>query len=417
MPRALVQLTLCALLLGIGWGGVHWLRAHQPPAPPAPLRVLDRVQVQTLSLALHSPQLQLSGFGSLEAARSAQLASEVAGLLESVSADWRAGSLVKQGQLLWALNTDEVELELRHQEAAIEAAKIASAAARDRGSAAQERARIGRQQLLVLQREEDRWRQLEESGQGLDSRLDRALGERLAGEVILSTALAAATAAEHDLGAARVQQTKAQLALESAQLRLSKSQVLAPFAGYLDREAPAVGTLLMPGQPLTQLHQLEPMRLVLALDEQDVLSLRLGQTARVHLQALPDQALTGAVGAIGLSADARTRTVRVELDLDAIPDAPRLVPGMFGSVQIQAGTLMDVLAIPEAAVVRRRGAPVAFVLVDGKAERRELQLGRRLGSTHVVRSGLAPGEQLILGPLPNLSHGSSVVAANRSEPQ
>ena len=234
----------------------------------------------------------------------------------------------------------------------------------------------------------------------------------MAGELALSSAAAAGTAAEHALSAAEAQQAAAQVALESARLRLEKARVSAPFTGYLDREAPALGSMLMPGQPLTQLHQLEPMRLVLALDEQDVLSLRTGQSAQVHLSALPEQAFTGHVAAIGMLADVRTRTVRVELDLVLDADTPRLVPGMFGSAEIRAGLLRDVLVIPERALVRRRGAPVVFVLEDGSAQQRELVLGRRLGQGHVVRSGLDAGEILILAPLPNLGHGAAVVAAS-----
>lgn len=412
MPRAFAQPVLCALLLGAGWGGVQWLRSNQPPAPQAPVRVLKAVEVLTQRLVKQSPELLLSGFGTLEAARTAVLASEVSGTLIEVSPDWRAGALVQRGSLLWAVDARASELEVRRQEALIAGAQSAAAAASDRGLAAARKVDLAHQQLLVLRREEARWRQLEESGQGLESRLDRALGERLSGELALSSAGAAAIAAGHDLRAATAQEAHAQSALESAQLRVEKARVLAPFSGHLDVTAPALGTLLVPGQALVRLQRLDPMRLVLSMDERDVLGLRLGQIAQVRLNAVPGQVFEAQVAAIGMAADARTRTVRVELDLAPRADALRMLPGMFGSAEINAGQLEDVLVIPESAVVRRRGAPMAFVLLEGQARRRELLLGRRLGAGHVVRSGLESGELLILGPLPNLSHGSSVVAVS-----
>jgi membrane fusion protein (multidrug efflux system) len=84
---------------------------------------------------------------------------------------------------------------------------------------------------------------------------------------------------------------------------------------------------------------------------------------------------------------------------------------MFARVAIRGEERPDAVRIPVNAIVRKAGRNYAFVLVDGKAQRRELQLGIVDGNFREVTEGLAPGEALIVSGQTNLNDGDRVVIA------
>ena len=103
----------------------------------------------------------------------------------------------------------------------------------------------------------------------------------------------------------------------------------------------------------------------------------------------------GRVVTIGQLVDEKTRTVPLIFEL-ANPDR-KLRIGSFATVFIAVGAPVEVLAIPESAIVRDAGRPVAYVQVEGESfERRVLQLGIRAGGWVEVRAGLAAGERIVV---------------------
>ena len=73
---------------------------------------------------------------------------------------------------------------------------------------------------------------------------------------------------------------------------------------------------------------------------------------------------------------------------------------MFARVAVRGQQRSDAVRIPLGAIVRRSGRTYAFVVVDGKAQRRELQLGITDGDYREVVQGLSPGEQLVVSGQP-----------------
>jgi hypothetical protein len=96
-------------------------------------------------------------------------------------------------------------------------------------------------------------------------------------------------------------------------------------------------------------------------------------------------------------ADVRTHTTQVRLDL---PEAAGLMPGQYARAAIVTGHA-KVLAVPEAAVLRRSEVTAVYVLdAKGKAQLRQVRLGETAGNGYVeVVAGLNPGERVSLEPV------------------
>jgi RND family efflux transporter MFP subunit len=103
----------------------------------------------------------------------------------------------------------------------------------------------------------------------------------------------------------------------------------------------------------------------------------------------------GRVVTIGQLVDEKTRTVPLVFEFDNPEGKLRI--GSFATVFVATGPPVDSLAIPESAIVRDAGRPVAYVQVTGESfERRVLELGVRSGGWVTVTAGLAAGERLVV---------------------
>jgi Cu(I)/Ag(I) efflux system membrane fusion protein len=128
--------------------------------------------------------------------------------------------------------------------------------------------------------------------------------------------------------------------------------------------------------------------------EQDQGSLRVGQSAKVSVDAYPGEVFSGRVSFISPVLNAQTRTVQVRVELPN-PHG-RLRPAMYAKVELATGHAAPVLSVPLSAVLDSGVRQLALVQVaEGRFEPRALKLGRRDGEFVEVLDGLAEGEQVV----------------------
>ena len=149
-----------------------------------------------------------------------------------------------------------------------------------------------------------------------------------------------------------------------------------------------------------------PLEAVMLVDETDLLKLKAGQAARVHVDALPtSQPLGGKIAEIGASPARRGpngQAYRVVLELAALPAQLKL--GMSCSAEVAIAERLGPLVMPIGAMIPRRGGAKdvygAFIKgEDGTAHFREVKTGL-MGEMNVeVLAGLKAGEEVITGPL------------------
>ena len=92
----------------------------------------------------------------------------------------------------------------------------------------------------------------------------------------------------------------------------------------------------------------------------------------------------------------------------------KLREGMFAQVRIRGDERQDVVLIPNEAIVQRGGQTVAFVVADGTARLREVQLGITDGHQTEVIAGLDGGDQLVVAGQETLNEGDAIREAPRA---
>jgi len=191
------------------------------------------------------------------------------------------------------------------------------------------------------------------------------------------------------------------------------TQLRAPFSGTITSKNLNEGEvfLLAPtsrGSPsIVTLMDLQTLKLLVDVSEQDFPRVRLGQTAQLTVPVYPGDRFTGTVTNIRPVIDLASRTFQVQLQIPN--DQQRLRPGMFARGRL--GTGVDtVLAVPRGAVREQPGTAIrfCFVVQNGQAARQQISLGQTQGSLVEIRKGLQSGQQVILSGIDLLKDGTPV---------
>jgi RND family efflux transporter MFP subunit len=189
--------------------------------------------------------------------------------------------------------------------------------------------------------------------------------------------------------------------------RLADMTITAPLDGIILRKNGEVGEVVQADDVLLWIGQERPYWITAEVDEEDIPWVEPGQRALIKADAFPDRDLEGSVSEITPMGDAVNKQYRVRLLLPA--DSPLLI-GMTTEINIIVRAEDNALLIPEAAVT---GHGFVWLVEEGKARRREVELGIHGNDTVEVRSGLGENDQVILAPPGDLQEGSAVRVRGR----
>lgn len=164
------------------------------------------------------------------------------------------------------------------------------------------------------------------------------------------------------------------------------------FRGHVVEKHVMEGQMVRPGDVLFRIADLSTVWIEPAIFEQDMPWVRVGQPAEVNFEALPGHVFEGRVTFIHPTLDARTRTLRVRIEV-ANRDF-QIKPGMYGTVRIRAAGPAGVL-VPLTAVLPTGERDLAFVVRGGGVVPTEVSVAQRGDAELLVTHGLAAGDTVI----------------------
>jgi len=194
--------------------------------------------------------------------------------------------------------------------------------------------------------------------------------------------------------------------------RVDNMTLTAPFDGVVSQR------LVEPGNATPRhthlLTVIDPSKLVtdVTVSELIIPHLKVGDTAQVRIDALGDALHEGRIVRIHPAIDPASRTGRVEVALDPVPPGARA--GQFCRVVLKTG-VSERLVVPLAAL--QRDAEGEYVLVyrkEGSVDRRGVTSGLRLADRVEIRSGVKPGERVVVKGFIGLKPGQKVKPVGRA---
>jgi RND family efflux transporter MFP subunit len=195
--------------------------------------------------------------------------------------------------------------------------------------------------------------------------------------------------------------------VDSQQLRLQQTQVLAPDSGIIAARSASVGAVLTPGTELFRLIRQGRLEWRAEVIASELGAIKPGMA--VSLMAASGANLSGRVRMIGPTVDPQTRQALVYVDLQtpSAGQAPALA-GMYASGSIQSGS-SRAITVPAPAVVSRDGFNyVMQVKADNRVSVIKVQTGRRVGDQIEITQGLPDGVKLVTQGAGFLNEGDAV---------
>jgi RND family efflux transporter MFP subunit len=224
-------------------------------------------------------------------------------------------------------------------------------------------------------------------------------------------------ALEARLAAARAEVRVSQSRVALAQQGMDDLAIRAPFSGVVISKDAQPGETVSPisaGGGFTRtgiatIVDMESREIEVDVNEAYINRVHDGQTVAAVLDAYPDWNIPGHVISIVPTADRQKATVRVRIAFDELD--PRILPDMGIKVRFleEAGNAAaGYPMIPANAVVRDGAATAAWVVRDGRVEKRVVELGDEDAQRFPVLKGLEGGESVVIDPPRRLRDGAAV---------
>ncbi|KPJ78927.1 MAG: hypothetical protein AMJ54_01355 [Deltaproteobacteria bacterium SG8_13] len=207
-----------------------------------------------------------------------------------------------------------------------------------------------------------------------------------------------------DNAVARVENTRS--AMNNARLALDRCTVKAPFSGVVNRILIEEGQYLAVGDPLVELLQIERLKVRVGIPESDVDAVRRVETFKVTIDALNNQSFVARKHFLSKTADSMARLYNLELELDN--SRGEILPDMFTRVEIIKQEVPEGLSIPLYAVINRDAEHIVYVVENGQAHARPVQLGLLEGWRVQITEGLHSRQQVIVVGHRSVNDGETV---------
>lgn len=199
----------------------------------------------------------------------------------------------------------------------------------------------------------------------------------------------------------RAQTAKAEM--ENAKLQLSRCTVTAPMSGVIRRLDAKVGLLLNIADPIARILEIARVKAVVGIPESDVAAVRNIEDVQLTIQALDNRVVKGRKHVLASSPNNAARLYNLEL---AIPNPyGALLPGMFVRAEIVKKVADNALSIPLYTVITRNAGQFVYVEEGGLAKRRPVELGILEDWRVQVKTGLFPGDRVIVEGHRSLEEG------------
>jgi len=209
---------------------------------------------------------------------------------------------------------------------------------------------------------------------------------------------------------AGVAQAKARVA--TAAKAVEDTRIMAPFAGHVSARPVAVGEYVTPTTKLATILRIQPIKLQLQVSESDAARLKRGMAVRAEVPAHANTAFRGTVSALNVALDPNSRAMTIDVQFPNTDD--KLLPGMFGTAEIQLPETQRVVYVPKAAVSTiANGQSSAVYVIEGSTARvRVVQTGEVQGELVRILAGISGGAVVATTRLNELFDGAHVKIAS-----
>ncbi len=382
-PHPFAASALLALLALVG--------CAKPAAPPANAAAMGPIPVTVVPAQQKDVPLIGDWVGTLDGYVNAQIQPQVSGYL--IRQLYKEGSEVQKGQVLFQIDPRPFQAVVDQAQGQIGQAQ---------GQLGQAQAQLGLARINVNR--------------------DTPLAEQRAiAQSQLDNDKQTAAQAEATVNSAKAGIAGAQAQAATARLNLGFTQVRSLISGIAGQATTQVGNLVSPQTVLTSVSTLNPIKVYFSISDSEYLALA-NRDRTGHADLLKSSAnlpltlklgngetypQTGHIVFVDRQINQQTGAIRLA---GAFPNPGNLLrPGQFAHISAQTQILHNALLVPQLAVQELQGQQQVYTVgPDNKVHIADVVLGPQFGNSWVIKSGLAPGAQVITDQVQKLREGAPV---------
>lgn len=348
--------------------------------------------VQTEKVEIRTITETVTATGNIESEFQVEIRPEVTG--EVVQLPVNDGDMVKKNSLLMKIKPDKYIAQKQSFEANLQSAKANLS--------------IQEAQLKQIKLEYNRVKELHEKSLSSDQELE-AITSRL-------------EQAEAQLQSAEASVMQREAALREVLEELYKTTIQSPITGTITMLSIELGERVLgsgfsQGTHVMTVSDLDNMEAIVEVDENDIVNVELGDTARVEVDAFGDKEFVGIVHEIGNSAvtsgmGTQDQVVNFMVKIKIVDTDHKLKPGMSCNAEIETQTRKDVVSVPIQSVTARiekeddengiengekKYQEIVFLVEEGRAKRVDVETGISDDNYIEVTKGLNGGEEVVSG--------------------
>jgi len=361
VKRKILPLFIIVIIIAVLVALVEWRTAGNG-AKSGGKRPDQQLVVETAAVRVQPMPISLQVVGQVQSEHSVQIRPQVSGILQAVY--FKEGQAVTRGQQLFRIDPSQYQT-------ALTAARAA-------------------------------WQYAHEQAQRLAP---------LAGKEYVTTQ-------EYDVARAAVDQ--AQAALKQAEINFAYTDIRAPIAGRTGSLGARSGNLVAPGDstPLVIINQMQPILVQYSIPQQSLSELRRYQAQHSIRIFITNEDGSGDLGQgelVFIDNTVNTDTGTVMLKARVGNAHEQLWPGQYVGVRTRFAMQPDAVVVPQSAIQTGQSGNFVYLVEQGKAVIRAVQVDRQVDDLAVIASGIKAGETVVTRAPRNLRPGVKVISADATE--
>ena len=322
------------------------------------------VLISTHKAATSDLPIWLETVGQVHSQSAPTLSAEVSGRITRVVAD--TGEAIEEGQVLAEIDTSTLQLQKNAAQAGVERLQV---------------------HIANGERRVERLATLSAKNMSSQTQLDDA---------------------REQLEAYRAEYRAALAQLALVEDSLTKSRVVAPVSGIIQRRLIATGDFVSRGQPLFEITRPKQLQAWLPYPETVALKVRIGQAAKIYSPLTPGVFAAGQITDLQPTVGTGSRAIMAIVDLE---NPGELRPGATISGQVLVETHKQAVLVPNISIVRRPAGELVYVINGNRAEARLITTGYPQGDLVEIVTGLKGDETIATDGAAFLTDGANVKIA------
>ncbi len=225
----------------------------------------------------------------------------------------------------------------------------------------------------------------------------------------VNTAQAQVNTASTNVNNARAAVATALTNVDAARKTVSDTAIYAPISGYVSERVADLGEFTNPNAPNTKICTIMRtaiLRLRVDIPEQNIGKVSEGQSVSMKVAAYPDRNFAGRITRILPQVNVTSRTLTVEAEVES--DGGTLKPGLFATARIAQTKAEPTILVPANSVRTDGGVTKVFVIQEGRAVEKLVQIGDTENDLIQIKQGLAENDKVAVTNIEQLFDGVSV---------